>query len=149
MFTNFFIRSLFSALSFLLKYILPLGAGPFGGKLPQFDCFTCLLERLHNSLLTVIFSQQRFSHPFMASCVTVGKLAIGLFVITCNQDVFLLWVLLGSSLSFLFCGFTATGLSEDFFFSFIYVLLVCVVISHEFKKNSLLIFLYIFSIISF
>lgn len=71
----------------------------------------------------------------MASCVTVGKLAIGLFVITCNQDVFLLWVLLGSSLSFLFCGFTATGLSGFFFFSFIYVLLVCVVISHELKKN--------------
>lgn len=73
MFTTFFIHSPFSALSFLLKYILPLGTGPFDGKFPLFGCCTCVLVKLHNSLLTVIFSHQRFCHPFVASCVSCGQ----------------------------------------------------------------------------
>lgn len=101
-------------------------------------------------MLTVIFSQQRFPHPFLSSCIAVGKLTIDLIVITCDQDVFLLWVLLWSSLFFLFCGFTLAGLGGDIFSFHLSMCFLSIVTSHEFKKKTnKLLFLYIFSIISF
>lgn len=101
-------------------------------------------------MLTVTFSQQRFPHPFLSSCIAVGKLTIDLIVITCDQDVFLLWVLLWSSLFFLFCGFTLAGIGGDIFSFHLSMCFLSVVTSHEFKKETnKLLLLYIFSVISF
>lgn len=87
-------------------------------------------------MLTVIFSQQRFPHPFLSSCIAVGKLTIDLIVITCDQDVFLLSVLLWSSLFFLFCGFILAGIGGDIFSFHLSLCFLSVVTSHEFKKET-------------
>lgn len=67
----------------------------------------------------------------------MGKLGIGLIVITGNKDVFFLLSIFGTIFVFLISWFYYSRSRWGFFFpfSFICVLLTCVLKSHELKKK--------------